>query len=106
MDEVKEATFVKDVSAFFTGSAALYALTPPILRPDMDSDGNDVVEAVTHVVAADALIGGVQIGTTLYQCDATGYVTSWDRLHPNSIMDTAAEALASIGYTIRGESDA
>lgn len=100
MDEVKRATFVKDVSAFFTGSAALYELAPPILRRDLDSDGNDVVEVVTHVVAADALIGGIPIGTTLYQADDTGYVTSWNRLHPNSIMDSAGEVLASVGYVI------
>lgn len=100
MDGVKEATFVKDVSAFFTGSAALYELAPPILRRDIDSDGNDLVETVTHVVAADALIAGIPVGTTLYQCDETGYVTSWDRLHPNSIMDNATEAFGSIGYEI------
>lgn len=101
MEEVKRATFVKDVSAFFTGSAALYALVPPIRQRDIDSDGHDIVEVVTHVVAADALIGGMPIGTTLYQADDTGYVTSWNRLHPNSIMDSASDALASLGYQIK-----
>lgn len=105
MSSVQIATFIKDVSAFFTGSAALYELAPPIRLRDIDSDGHDVVEVVTHVVAADALIGGMPIGTTLYQADETGYVTSWNRLHPNSIMDDAAQALAAIGYAIGGKGE-
>lgn len=105
MASVKTATFVKDVSAFFTGSAALYVLVPPIHRRDLDSDGNDLVEVVTHVVAADAMLGGMPIGTTLYQSDDTGYVTSWERLHDFSIVDSAAQALAALGYDIEGEQE-
>lgn len=105
MDETKTATFVKDVGQFFTGSAALYQLVPPILRNDLDSEGDSYVDAVDYVVAAEAVIGPpgnrIVVGTTLYQSDETGYVTSWNRLHPNSIMDSAAEALASLGYEIK-----
>jgi hypothetical protein len=103
MGDAKKATFVKDVSRFFTGSAALYELTPPLLLPGMDWDENDVDNVTTHVVAADAKIGGMPVGVTLYRADDTGYVTSWDRVHPNSIVDTVQEALAAIGYVIEGE---
>jgi hypothetical protein len=95
------ATFIKDVSRFFTGAAAMYELTPPLLLRDMDSDGNDLAIPVTHVVAANATICGIPVGTTLYRCDETGYVTSWERLQPNPIKDTVDDALRSIGYSIK-----
>lgn len=98
MSQVKKAALVKDVSRFFTGSAGLYQLTPPILLTDIDSDGHDIVLVVDHVVAADAMLGGMLIGVTLYQSDETGYVTSWERLQSNSIMDSRADALSAIGY--------
>lgn len=98
MTEPGTASFLKDVSEFFTGSAALYALDPPIVRRDIDPNGEAYIEHVAFVVAADAKIRDAVIGTTLYQSDETGYVTSWERLHENAILDTREEALAAIGY--------
>jgi len=100
------ATFIKDVSEFFTGSAALYELEPPVLRNDLDPNGEPFVEVVKHVIAADALIAGIPIGTTLYQCDETGYVTSWERMHERPMVSTRSAALAALGYEERGEGDA
>lgn len=101
----KTATFIKDVSEFFTGSAALFQLVPPFQRPDLDPMGNPYIEVIEYVVAADAMIRGVRIGTTLYQSDDTGYVTSWDRLHETPIVRTREQAMSDIGYTIEGEGD-
>lgn len=92
------ATFVKDVSAFFTGSAAVFRLVPPFQRPDLDPNGEPYIEVIQYVVAVDALILGLPIGTTLYQCDETGYVTSWNRLHPAPMTPTRSAALQALGY--------
>jgi len=100
------ATFLRDVSKFFTGSAAVYELQPPILREDLDPNGMPYVEVVKYVVAADAMIAGIRIGSTLYQSDETGYVTSWNRLHGKPMLDDREAALADLGYQIeRGEGD-
>lgn len=98
MASVRTATFVKDVSEFFTGSAALYVLVPPFQRSDLDPNGEPYIEVIEHVVAADAMLRGILVGTTLYQTDETGYVTSWERLHHTPIVRTRAQALADIGY--------
>lgn len=98
MASVRKATFVKDVSEFFTGTAALYQLVPPFQRSDLDPNGEPYIEVIEYVVAADALLLGVLVGTTLYQTDETGYVTSWDRLHHTAIAHTAERALRDIGY--------
>ena len=106
MELTGTATFLRDVSEFFTGSAGVYELRPPILRSDLDPNGLPFVEVVKYVVAADAMIGGIRIGSTLYQSDETGYVTSWERLHQNPLLDTREAALADLGYEIeRGERD-
>jgi hypothetical protein len=98
MASVRTATFVKDVSEFFTGAAALYELVPPFQRSDLDPNGQPYIEVIQYVVAADALLLGVLVGTTLYQTDETGYVTSWDRLHHTAIADSAHQAFRHIGY--------
>jgi len=106
MERTGTATFLRDVSMFFTGSAAVYELQPPILRTDLDPNGLPFVEVVQYVVAVDAMIGGIRIGSTLYQSDETGYVTSWERVHENPMLDTREAALADLGYKIeRGEGD-
>lgn len=102
----KKAALVKDVSEFFTGSAAVYRLVPPFQRSDLDPNGEPYIETVEYVVAADAMIRGVRIGATLYQSDETGYVTSWDRLHETPIVRTREQAFADVGYVIEEESDA
>jgi len=106
MAQGKTATFVKDVSEFFTGSAALYRLVPPFQRTDLDPNGLPYVEVIEFVVAADAMIRGICIGTTLYQTDDTGYVTSWNRLHETPIVRTREQAMSDIGYAIEEESNA
>ena len=98
MAAVRTATFVKDVSEFFTGTAALYELVPPFQRSDIDPNGEPYIEVIQYVVAADAMLRGILVGTTLYQTDETGYVTSWERLHHTAIVRTRAQALADIGY--------
>lgn len=99
------ATFVKDVSEFFTGSAGLYQLVPPFQRSDLDPNGLPFIEVIEHVIAADALIQGILIGTTLYQCDETGYVTSWERMTERPMAKTREEALLSLGYREEGTGD-
>lgn len=98
MEATKTATFVKDVSEFFTGSAGLYKLVPPIRRSDLDPNGQPYIEVIEYVVAADALVAGMPIGTTLYQCDETGYVTSWERMHEKPMTTTRSAALRALGY--------
>lgn len=98
MASVRKATFVKDVSEFFTGTAALYHLVPPFQRSDIDPNGEPYIEVIEYVVAADAMLRETVVGTTLYQTDETGYVTSWERLHHTAIVRTRARALADIGY--------
>lgn len=98
MAAVRKATFVKDVSEFFTGTAALYNLVPPFQRSDIDPNGEPYIEVITHVVAADAVLNRTVVGTTLYQTDETGYVTSWERLHHTAIVRSRAQAFADIGY--------
>lgn len=105
MESEKTATFLADVSEFFTGSAGLYRLVPPFQRTDLDPNGLPYIEVIEYVVAADALIGGMPVGTTLYQCDETGYVTSWDRMHEKPMTNTRSAALAALGYT-EGKTDA
>jgi hypothetical protein len=99
--ELGTATLLKDVSEFFTGSAGLYQLAPPFRRDDIDPNGVPYTEVVEYVVAADALIGGIPIGTTLYQCDETGYVTSWERMHEKPMTTTRSAALMALGYEER-----
>lgn len=99
------ATFIKDVSEFFTGSAGLYRLVPPFQRSDLDPNGAPFIEVIEHVIAADAMIAGILIGTTLYQCDETGYVTSWERMTERPMLKTRSEALATLGYQEGGERD-
>lgn len=99
------ATFVKDVSEFFTGSAGLYQLVPPFQRSDLDPNGEPYIEVIEHVVAADAMIAGILVGTTLYQCDETGYVTSWERMTERPMVKTRGEALLSLGYREEGQGD-
>lgn len=98
MASVRKATFVKDVSEFFTGSAALYELVPPFQRSDLDPNGQPYIEVIQYIVAVDAMIQGILIGTTLYQSDETGYVTSWNRLHHTALTRTRERALRDIGY--------
>ena len=99
------ATFVKDVSEFFTGSAGLYQLVPPFQRSDLDPNGEPYIEVIEHVIAADALIQGILIGTTLYPCDETGYVTSWERITERPMVNTREGALLSLGYREEGQGD-
>jgi hypothetical protein len=99
------ATFLRDVSEFFTGSAALYHVAPPIQVRDIDPNGAEVVEVIEHVVASTTDVPWQEAMTMVFRADSEGYVLSWAELR-GMYGDSHDEVLGLIGYRIeRGEGD-
>lgn len=105
MEFTGTAAFVKDVSEFFTGSAALYRVVPPIRVRDIDPNGAEIVEVIEHVVASTTDVPWQEAMTMVFRADPEGYVLSWAELR-GMYGDSHGEALGLIGYQIkRGEGD-
>lgn len=97
------ATFLRDVSEFFTGSAALYRVVPPIRARDIDPNGEEIVELIEHVVASSSDVPWQEAMTMVFRADAEGYILSWAELR-GMYGDSHDEALGLIGYRIdKGE---
>lgn len=99
------AAFLRDVSEFFTGSAALYRVVPPIRVRDIDPNGEEIVEEIEHVVASTSDVPWQEAMTMVFRSDAEGYILSWAELRA-AYSDSHDEVMGLIGYQIeRGEGD-
>lgn len=99
------ATFLRDVSEFFTGSAALYQMVPPIRTRDIDPNGEEIVSLIEHVVVSTTDVPWQEAMTMVFHADPDGYVLSWGELR-GMYGDSHDEALGLIGYRIeRREGD-
>lgn len=90
------ATFVKDVSASFRGTAKLFRLSPPLKEEDWDGEITEheyVVVSGTH-----AMFSGPE--TYIFPSDSEGEVTQWGELNGSFRGDIDIErALRHAGYS-------
>ena len=92
------ATFVKDVSENFTGSAALYQLDPPLEGYAWDDEEAPKYDYVV-VSATTAMYGGPE--TYIFGADDSGNIQEWGEL-PGSYKGglNHVEALEGAGYSV------
>lgn len=103
MGQTKTATFMKDVSRFFTGAAAMYQLSPPLVVQRIDTIGAEYDEVTEYVVVCTTRYAGLDT-TMVLRCDETSYVQSWNRLDPWTPGKASdADALRRLGYTKKGK---
>ena len=104
MGSGRKATFIRDVSRFFTRGAAMYRLSPPLVNKRIDTIGAEYDEVTDHVVVCTTRTLTGALTTYVLRCDSTSYVQSWNQLNPKTRGSASdADVLKAIGYTIEGK---
>jgi hypothetical protein len=96
------ATFVKDVSDEFTGTAFLYRVDPPMKEESWFAEEDEELQSFDYVVvsATSAFMSGAE--TYIFGADENGEVLDWGEL-PGSYRGGLdhQQALEDAGYVVQ-----